>query len=244
MTVITMEDAAFGYDGRPVLEHVDFQVQRGDFLSIVGPNGGGKTTLLKLILGLVQPTAGTVRVLGERPETARKRLGYMPQHHHLDDRFPMRALDVVLLGRIRPIGPFGRKDRERAETALAEVGLQGSEHRLFAELSGGQKQRVLIARALAADPEILLLDEPTAHLDYRVEADFYDLLRGLSRKLTVLLVSHDLAFVSKSVESVVCVNRTVAVHPTSKLTGDTINALYGESMRIVRHDERLHAEDA
>lgn len=238
---ITCRDLSFGYDGKPVLSHVDISIPAGDFVCVVGPNGSGKTTLLKIALGLLKPTAGSIEVLGQTPDRSRGRIGYVPQHPRLDPLFPVSAMDVVLMGRLgrtRAIGAWSAEDRAQATRALDEVGLANRAAHHFASLSGGQKQRVLIARALAGDPELLLLDEPTAGLDAHIEEGFYRLLQELNERLTIVLVSHDLGFVSGFVRSVVCVGQDVVVHPTSEITGQVIADLYGSDMRLVRHDHR------
>lgn len=241
-TVFALEarDLTFSYGGEaPVLEDVTLAISEGDFVSLVGPNGGGKTTLLRLLLGLLSPTRGQVRLFGLAPERARRQVGYLPQHPQHDAHFPASVRDVVLMGRLargHPRGLFGRADKTAAQQALNEVGLGDLGRRPFAALSSGQKQRVLLARALACAPRLLLLDEPTANLDSHVEGELYELLRELNRRLTVVLVSHDLGFVSRYVRTVVCVKRRVAVHPTSEITGDVIREMYGGEVRLVRHD--------
>jgi zinc transport system ATP-binding protein len=241
--IIELDDVTFSYDGRnPVLEAVSLEVEALDFACVIGPNGGGKTTLLKLVLGLLQPSSGAIRVFGRSPVRARPRIGSMPQHATTDPRFPIQVLEVVLMGRFgrRPVvGGFSPADREAAVRALDRVGLSGLERRPFSDLSGGQRQRVLLARALAADPELLLLDEPAAGLDQKVEQDFFSLLEELNRDTTVVLVSHDLGFVSSFVRTVICVHRTVDVHPTSELDGSAIHRLYGGEVRLVHHDHTL-----
>ena len=242
---IVCRGLSFGYDGRPVLNNVDISIPEGDFVCVVGPNGSGKTTLLKIALGLLKPTTGSIEVLGQRPDRSRGRIGYVPQHPRLDPLFPVSAMDVVLMGRLgrtRALGAWSADDREQARRALDEVGLADREGHHFASLSGGQKQRVLIARALAGDPELLLLDEPTAGLDAHIEEGFYRLLQELNRRLTIVLVSHDLGFVSGFVRSVVCVGRDVVIHPTSAVTGEVIADLYGSDVRLVRHDHRCSEE--
>jgi len=235
----------FGYDGNPVLRDVDLTIPRGDFVTVLGPNGSGKTTFFKLALGLLKPQSGTLEILGQTPDRARRRIGYVPQHLQLDPLFPVDALDVVLMGRFGKTPGWGgwrKADRDRARQALDEVGLVDRADSHFAALSGGQQQRVLIARALAGDPELLLLDEPTANLDAQVEEDFYHLLEELNQRLTILLVSHDLGFVSGYVKSVVCLGHDVAIHPTTEITGEIIADLYGADMRLVRHDHRCSEE--
>jgi zinc transport system ATP-binding protein len=239
---IALEGVDFSWEGGPrVLASVDLEVEVGDFASFIGPNGGGKTTLLKLILGLLEPDRGSVRVFGEPPARVRHRIGYMPQHATVDPGFPVEVLDVVLMGRLGPHLRFrrlGADDRRAARQALARVGLDGFANRHFSALSGGQRQRVLLARALVGGPDLLLLDEPAAGLDQKVESDLFELLRELNRDRTVVLVSHDLGFVSSFVRTVVCVHRTVDVHPTSRLDGSTIRELYGADVHAVHHDHR------
>lgn len=236
--VIEFDQVAFSYDDAPILREVSFVIEPREFVYVIGPNGGGKTTLLKLILGLLEPCAGEVRIFGRPPRECRRRIGYMPQQATLDPQFPVCVGDVVLMGRLgglAPIGAYSRADRAAARAALSEVGLGDMLRRPFSALSGGQRQRVLIARALACEPEILLLDEPTANLDPHIEAQFHELLRRLNERLTILLVSHDVGFVSESVRRVLCVNRTVQVHCTSALSGSVVHDLYGREMRQVEH---------
>jgi zinc transport system ATP-binding protein len=241
--VIEVNDLSFRYGGPHwVLEDVSLTIDELDFVSIIGPNGGGKTTLVKLLLGLITPSRGRIRVLGTTPKHARPRVGYLPQHATIDPLFPIRVLDVVLMGGVgrgSRLGRGSRIDRAAASAILEQVGLAGFERRPLAELSGGQRQRVLLARALAADPELLLLDEPSAGLDIKVEHDFFQLLGELNRSTTVVLVSHDLGFVSSFVKSVVCVHRTVDFHPTSELDGGAIHDLYGGEVRLVHHEHSL-----
>jgi len=238
---IVCRNLLFSYDVKPVLWNVNITIPEGDFVCVVGPNGSGKTTLLKIALGLLKPTSGTIEIFGQAPDRSRGRIGYVPQHPRLDPLFPVSAMDVVLMGRLgraRSWGAWGFDDREQAMRALDEVGLVDQSERHFASLSGGQQQRVLIARALAGEPDLLLLDEPTAGLDAHVEEGFYRLLQELNQRLTIMLVSHDLGFVSGFVRTVVCVGQEVVVHPTSEITGQVIADLYGSDMRLVRHDHR------
>lgn len=238
---IVFRHVSFSYTGAPVIVDADFAIPARSFTSIVGPNGGGKTTLLKLMLGLLRPNEGEIRVLGTTPIHARPFIGYMPQYIHFDRYFPATVLDIVLMGRMKqwyPLGPFGREDCERARAALAMVRMEEFSHRTFASLSGGQRQRILIARALATEPRLLLLDEPTANVDPAAEFDLLQLLSDMSNRITCVIVSHDLGFVSPYVTQVVCVNRQVMVHDTAHLTGELIMSLYGSDVRMVRHHHR------
>jgi len=240
--VIVTRDVTFAYDGANVLEDVNLTIPEREFVSVVGPNGGGKTTLLKLILGLLSPDKGRVRVWGRAPREVRNQMGYVPQHATLDPQFPVSVMDVTLMGRLnksRKFGPYSREDKEAAGRALDEVGMSDQRHRPFAALSGGQRQRVLIARAIALEPGLLLLDEPAANLDVSVEKNLFELLHHLNERMTIVLVSHDIGFVSRHVGRVVCVNRRVVIHPTSELNGTLVRKLYGDGMRLIRHDQHI-----
>ena len=236
--IISFKDVDFYYNSDPILKDVNLEIHPGEFVSIIGPNGGGKTSLLLLALGMLRPNRGTVQVFGRAPERERSRLGYVPQFTRFDPLFPVTVYDVVQMGRLGRFwtGPYRKEDREAALAALQQVGLGELRRRSFAELSGGQRQRVLIARALATEPEILLLDEPTANVDRLATDKLYELLVDLNQRLTVVLVSHDLGIVSRFVSSVVCVNKTVLTHPVSELTGEMIRDLYGGEIALVRHD--------
>ena len=236
--VVETAHVDFAYDGDLVLEDITLTVQERDFLGIVGPNGSGKSTLLKIILGLIHPLRGRVRVFGQPPERARHLIGYVPQHADLDGSFPISVMDVVLIGRLGKaprLGRYGKTDRQTAEGAMQEVEIHDLRNRRFGTLSGGQKQRVLMARALVGKPELLLLDEPTTSVDGRVEQDIYDLLKRLNEKVTIVLVSHDLGFISTYVTHVACVNRHLVCNPTEHITGDVVEACYGGPVHMIKH---------
>jgi zinc transport system ATP-binding protein len=240
-SAVELSNVSFSYGATRILEDVNISLPSGEFISIVGPNGGGKTTLIKLILGLLRPETGKINVFGRSPVVSRNRIGYMPQDTSHDPRFPISVLDVVLMGCIGR-GRTRKKRVEIAEAALEEVGMSAMRSRTMSALSGGQKRRVLIARALACEPQMLVLDEPMASLDLIVENELYSILRELSKRLTVLMVSHDLAFVSRFVNSVVCVNRTVAIHPTAEVDGDLFSSMFGQDIRMVLHDQHFMEE--
>ncbi len=245
--VIELQGVRFGYGVEPVLEDIDLTVHQGEFLGIVGPNAGGKSTLLKLILGLLQPQQGQVRVLGQPPARVRHLLGYVAQHPGFARDFPIQVRQVVELGLVgrRDDQPAWRTllpsrltadDRARVAQALEEVEVADLAGRQIGSLSGGQLQRVLLARALVARPRILLLDEPTANVDQRAEGEIFDLLKRLNERMTILVVSHDIAFVSAYVTRVACINRTLVCHPTTAIDAGLIRELYGEKVRMVAHD--------
>jgi zinc transport system ATP-binding protein len=242
--VISLTGVDFSYNGELVLKDVNLEVHEREMIGIIGPNGGGKTTLLRLILGLLKPRRGEVLVFGQPPARSSHRLGYVPQHMLYDNRFPVSVLDVVLMGLTgkSSLGPFARATVRKAEEALASVNLSDFRNNPFAELSGGQRQRVLIARALASSPDMLLFDEPTANVDTTAGEKLYEILEQLNARMTILIVSHDIGFVNRHITSVVCVNQQVVVHPTSGLAGQNIIDLYGHDMALIRHDHRCARE--
>ena len=245
-TVIEIRELTFSYGAAPVLEAVNIQIEDGEFLGIVGPNAGGKSTLLKLILGLLEPQSGQVLVLGKQPFEARRQLGYVPQYPSFSRDFPITVEQAVLLGRIGcgtgsgwlgalTPGGYTRADRRAVYDALTEVEADDLANRQIGSLSGGQLQRVLLARALVAEPDILILDEPTANIDQRLESDIFDLLKRLNERRTILVVSHDVGFISSHVTRVACVSRTLVCHHTDAIDGQVIQDLYGEEVRMVAH---------
>lgn len=237
--IIEFDNVTFSYNGgRPVIDGASFSITERDEIAIIGPNAGGKTTLVKLILGLLAPQQGAVRVFGKNPAEARRRIGYVAQHLQFDSKFPLLARDVVLMGRLKQwdFGLTSAKDRKAADEALDQVSLADCAKRPFAELSGGQRQRILIARALVSHPEMLLLDEPMANVDHTVEAEFRELLTALAKEMLVLVVSHDIGFVHQEIRHVLCVNRQVHLHPTTALDGEVLADLFGKNMRVVRHE--------
>lgn len=240
---VELKGVSFSYGNGDVLENVDLSVGQRDFAWVVGPNGGGKTTLLKLMLGLLKPRTGSIRIFGEPVNQVRELIGYMPQYTALDPQYPATVLDIALMGRLQHgfFSRVSRQDRHAAEQALETVGLSDRATDSFSVLSGGQQRRLLIARALATKPDILVLDEPTANLDPGIERELFELLAVLNKHLAIVMVSHDPSYVSSTVERVICVNRKVAVHPTTAIQGGAVDDLYGERKRLVRHD--LHDHD-
>jgi zinc transport system ATP-binding protein len=239
-SILELEHVSFAYPGGSgmVLEDVNLCVPAGEFLGIVGPNGGGKSTLLKLILGLLEPVSGRLSVNGRTPSQARQQVGYVPQTTTFLRDFPISVEDVVLfgrLGRTRLFGGYTARDRRIASQAMEKTEMLALCSQPLGKLSGGQLQRALIARALASEPEVLILDEPTANIDLRGERDIFDLLRAIQSRQTIVVVSHDIAFISKYVTRVACLNRTLICHSTEAVTSAVIEQLYGKSVRMIRH---------
>jgi zinc transport system ATP-binding protein len=236
--IIQMRDVWFSFNGQPVLQEVNLHVPQGDFLVVIGPNGGGKTTLLKLMLGLLYPTRGTVAVFGEPPHRVSHRIGYVPQNVHINKDFPVSVLDVVLMGRLRTGRGWSRhtrQDRVAAQQALEQMQLWGCRDRRIGKLSGGQLQRVFIARALVSGPEVLFLDEAMASIDAQGRGEFYDILKELNRTVTIVAASHDMMILSRQVKSVACVNRELHHHDSGEITQEMLDEAYHCPVDLVAH---------
>lgn len=234
--IAEIKDVFFSYNGNEVLQDVNLALHQGDFIAMIGPNGGGKTTLLKLMLGLLHPDRGMVSVLGMPAQRASHHIGYVPQDVHGNRSFPVTALDVVLMGKIEPGKRFSRtskQDRREALEALERMDMAPFAGRRIDQLSGGQRQRVYIARALVSRPKLLLLDEPTASIDTRGQTDFFRLLKDINEDVTILVVSHDLLVISTYVKSVVCVNRRLHYHGQAEITGDMMEMMYPPTEQAV-----------
>ena len=224
--IIRIADLDFSYNGQRILEDVNLEVWEGDFIAMIGPNGGGKTTLLRLVLGLLKPERGNIRVMGKPATRVSHHIGYVPQDVHINRSFPITALDVVLMGKLAPGKRWSKnsnQDRRDALEALERIDMAG---RRIGELSGGQRQRVFIARALVTRPRLLLLDEPTASIDSKGQSEFFRLLKRLNEEVTIIVVSHDLLVISTYVKSVACVNRRLHYHRQAEITGDMLETMY------------------
>ena len=231
--VVAISDLTFSYNGQAALAGVNLVVTPGERLAVLGPNGGGKTTLLKLILGILRPSSGEIRVFGDLPGRHSTNIGYVPQRlEGVAERkdLPVSVLDVVLMGLLGP-GRYGfrhdRKDVQRALDALEQVEMPVLVGRRFCELSGGQKQRVLIARALVSEPGLLILDEPTANIDPQGKFCLYEVLSRVGRGVTTLVVSHDMSILAAGVTAVACVNGRLLHANEPRLTREMVELLYG-----------------
>lgn len=247
--LIRLKNIEFSFQpDQPILHGVNLEVDAGEFLGIIGPNGGGKSTLVKVILGLLEPQAGEIEVLGTTPREAAKQIGYVPQFASFPKDFPISVLETILMGRLgitKWWGGYRQNDKDRAYEIMNLLELQDLAHQSIGSLSGGQLQRVLLARALIINPELLILDEPTASVDPHGEKDIFDLLFEHNKEATILLVSHDIGFVSQRIQRVACVNRTLVCHQTSEVTGESIQNLYGEHIHVIDHchDHKDHLDD-
>ena len=229
MALIEIKDLDFAYHGETILKNVNLSVRPRDYIAIIGPNGGGKTTLLKLILGLLMPDRGTIRVDGKSPGEASACIGYVPQDVHMNRSFPITAIDVVSMGKLDPKKRLSRRskaNRHDALAALERMEMAAHADKKIGMLSGGQRQRVFIARALVSQPKLLLLDEPTASIDTQGQVDFYRILKDLNQNMTIMVVSHDLLAISSHVKSVACVNRDLHYHDQAEITCDMLETMY------------------
>jgi zinc transport system ATP-binding protein len=236
---VALDDVRFSYGKGDVLKDVSLSVTKGDFVGVIGPNGGGKTTLVRLMLGVIKPTQGTVRLFGENPAKSRKHAGYVPQETSSNKLFPISVLDVVLMGTMGRRGLFHAytsEDRDQAFGALEELKIVSLKDKPIGNLSGGQRQKVLLARALVGGPSILFLDEPTSSVDTCGQDELYDYLVRLNeRGTTVFLVTHNVGAVSSYIKSIVCVNVKVFFHPDGVLDEQTINKAFGCPVDFIAH---------
>ncbi|MBW1668722.1 MAG: ABC transporter ATP-binding protein [Deltaproteobacteria bacterium] len=235
---IEFKNVYFSYGKTEVLKEVTFALEQGDFLGIIGPNGGGKTTLLKLMLGLLRPDKGQILVLGEEPLKARHKVGYVPQSMDFNLGFPISAMEVVLMGRLGAsrIGRrYSEEDKQKARRALERVGMWEYRHMPVGSLSGGQRQKVFIARALATEPKILFLDEPTASVDPDFQTDLYDFLKELNAEATIVVITHDIGVVSSYMKSIACVNKHLIFHEAGKITQEMLEMAYQCPVDLVAH---------
>lgn len=238
MALIELENVCVSYGRTPALENVNLQIQEKDFLGLIGPNGGGKTTILKTILGLIKPSTGRVKVFGKKASEGRNRLGYVPQHSVFDSQFPISVWDVVLTGRLGKKGineKYDKTDEEIAGESLEIVDMLDYKDRHITALSGGQRQRVFIARALTSKPKILLLDEPTASVDVHMESQLYELLKNLNEDIAIVLATHDVGVVSSYVKNIACVNKRVSYHSAGELDAGMLEEAYQCPVEMIAH---------
>ncbi len=238
--IVSIDNLWIFREEHAILEDINLKLERADFLGLIGPNGGGKSTLLKVMLGLIKPDNGRIRIFGLEPEAARARMGYLPQKTIFDQNFPIKVLEVVQMGRFSKTGLFrryGPADRNAAFRALEEVGMEDRADREIGALSGGEQQRVFVARSLVSDPELLLLDEPTAGVDSSQQTEFYELLCHLNQDMgiAIVLVSHDITAISKYVGKIACLNQRLYYHGSKELTNEDIEKAYGCPVEMIAH---------
>ena len=236
--VIQIKNLWAGYEDELVLEDINLTVYEKDFIGLIGPNGGGKTTLMRVLLGDVPPVQGSVSIFGEKPKKGRRHIGYVPQIIEFDRVFPISVFDVARMGRLsqrKPLRRFTQEDDAVTMSALKAVELADLHKRSIGDLSGGQRQRVLIARALASEPQILILDEPTSSIDPEVSSNVYELLQQLNEDLTIILISHDMNAITSYVKTIGCVSRKLYYHGEKALTAEMLEAAYECPIDLIAH---------
>ena len=242
-TIIQTNGLCAAYDGKTVLSQVDLTVYERDFLGVIGPNGGGKTTLIKCILGLHKPSKGDICFYKDGKEVPEITMGYLPQYNSIDRKFPISVYEVVLSGLSKQkslLSRYTAKHHEQAKRIIAWMGLEGLENRAIGELSGGQLQRALLGRALVSNPEVVILDEPNTYIDKRFEAKLYSLLEEINRERAIILVSHDIGTVLKNVKTIACVNETVHYHPHTEVPTEWLEEHFGCPIEMLGHGTFPH----
>jgi zinc transport system ATP-binding protein len=215
LPILEIKNLNFSYAKQKVLEDVNLRVNKDDFLAIIGPNGGGKSTLLKAILGINPTPTNTIKVFNQNPSKSLSKIGYVPQNTNVNIDFPITVIEVVLMGHVgskRPLFGYGKDETMCAMGALAQVGMQDFSNEKIGSLSGGQRQRVMIARALCAHPELLILDEPTSNIDVEGQKQIYDLLKELNRSISVIVVTHDISVILSYANKVAHINKRLTMH--------------------------------
>jgi len=236
--VISIRNLWAGYDDDVVLEDINLSVKALDFIGLIGPNGGGKTTLLKVLLGLVRPYQGEVRIMGKSVGEGRQHIGYVPQSVEFDRSFPIRVFDVVQMGRLgrkKLLHRFTKEDNQAVIKALENVDLVDLKDHSIGDLSGGQRQRAFIARAIASQPSVLLLDEPMASVDPHASSNIFELLREINQKMTIILISHNMDAISSYVKTIGCVSRKLFYHAEKAITAEMMEAAYQCPMDLIAH---------
>jgi len=236
MNLIELKGVSFGYNNEPVVEHVNLVIREGDFIGMIGPNGGGKSTIIRLIMGLLKPWEGEILI------DKAIDIGYLPQTHIFDNRYPISVIEVVLSGLLKINGVatrISKKDKQQALQVLEKVGMVDLAGRSIGELSGGQMQRVFIGRALISKPQVLILDEPGTYVDNRFEQELYQLLERISSETSILLVSHDIGQIVSSVRTIACVNRYLHYHPSNQITEEILES-YNCPIDLITHGHVPH----
>ncbi|WP_373844198.1 metal ABC transporter ATP-binding protein [Bacteroides heparinolyticus] len=230
--IMTLCHISAGYEGKTVIENVDLTVYQKDFLGIIGPNGGGKSTLVKVMLGLLKPRKGHIHFYADGVDTDEISMGYLPQYNHIDKKFPISVYDTVLSGLNRKKAlwrSFTTEHHAQTRATIARMGLEGLEERSIGQLSGGQLQRVLLGRALVSNPEVIILDEPNTYIDKRFEAKLYSLLEEINRECAIILVSHDIGTVVRRAKNIACVDGTLSYHPDGNIPSAWLEEHFGVS---------------
>ena len=242
-SIIKIENLSAGYDRKTVLHDINLEISEKDFLGIIGPNGGGKTTLMKVILGLLKPSEGEITFYDNGMPVEQLEIGYLPQYNSIDKKFPISIYEVILSGLNRQKSLFSRftkEHNERVKETISMMGLEGMENKPIGQLSGGQMQRALLGRAIVSNPKAIILDEPNTYIDKRFEARLYSLLEEINKQRAVILVSHDIGSVLQTVKSIACVNGTLDYHPQSEVSAEWIEEKLQCPIELLGHGELPH----
>lgn len=241
--IIQLSHIHAAYDRKQVLDDVSLTVYEKDFLGVIGPNGGGKTTLIKIILGLLHPVSGEIHFYNAGKQVTEISMGYLPQYNSIDRKFPISVYDVVLSGLNKQkslLRSFTVKQHEQVRATISRMGLEGLENRAIGQLSGGQLQRALLGRALVSDPQVVILDEPNTYIDKRFEAKLYSLLEEINKERAIILVSHDIGTVLQNVKSIACVNGTLDYHPDTEIPAEWLEEHFGCPIELLGHGNLPH----
>ena len=240
--ILELDSVAAGYNGKVVIRDVDMEVYDDDFIGVIGPNGGGKTTLLKVILGILKPLAGKVKYYSLQDKGNMKRIGYLPQLNMIDRKFPISAMEVVLSGLMPKKGllkKYSRKDKQMASQMMDQMGISHLKHKAIGELSGGQMQRVYLCRAIISSPKLLILDEPNTFVDNKFEGELYEHLRELNKQMAIILVSHDIGTITPYVKTIACVNLEFHYHRSNVISEKQL-AAYNFPIQLITHGDLPH----
>ncbi|PRR81032.1 metal ABC transporter ATP-binding protein [Clostridium vincentii] len=244
MNAVEIQNLSVNYEELSALKDINITIKDKEFVAILGPNGGGKSTLLKAILGLIKPSSGQIKVYGKNPQDKRNSIGYVPQFTKFEKSFPIDVIDVVLMGRLKFgmnfFHKYSKEDIEFAENIMNMLDIYELKNRQIGQLSGGQMQKVLIARALCTEPKLLLLDEPTASVDVESKTSIYSLLKDLNKNITILVVTHDTGFVFSYVDKIACLNQKLFYHGEPELDKNIMDKVYGCPVDVIAHGEIPH----
>ena len=239
--LVKLDNISYGYDSGKVIENVNFEINKEDFIGMIGPNGGGKSTIIKLIMGLIEPWSGSI-IFGKDESGKIIRTGYLPQYHEFDHRFPISIKEVILSGLLKKgkaFTRFSKEERLRAIEVAKQLGINDILHKSIGDLSGGQMQRAFLGRAIISNPDLLILDEPVTYVDSKFEVELYTLLEELNKNTAILLVSHDLGQITSTVKTIACVNGHLHYHPSNLIT-EKILASYNCPVELITHGRVPH----
>ncbi len=242
MTIIEIENLSAGYEGKVIIEKCNLSIQHDDFIGIIGPNGGGKTTFLKALMGLIPLRTGQIRVFDNEKQVPKILIGYLPQINHIDKKFPITVREVVLSGLIQTRNWLqlpSKNTESKLQHNLQLLGIESLQHKIIGELSGGQMQRAFLGRAIIASPKLLVLDEPSTFVDSNFESELYDILENLNKEMAIVMVNHDLGTISSRVKTIACVNRNFNYHPSNEVTTEMLEQ-YHCPMDIIAHGAVPH----